>query len=513
MIIDKVQPYWTDKDLQRLEEIRAEQNNLIADHVGKTTNAGGNVLGKWQKLEEESQQIIAEVERHYIDDNDDETILSDAKEIVNAIGKKDFQAYIATYIEQIEGLKAEGVKESSLNVLKSHAKENYENFYRFLLANVRVQLNAVANDEERTSTITAWIEEKTNLLYTATLQSIRPTKHIMPNNALMNKLQQEDIINAGHFDLTVSNATNRKKEITAYTIVYIKKKGTCSTDADTILMRMSEYERQVFNGIVSIWTEAITKGIPPIIYPELVYKAMPGGGDKASPQQKGAIYKVIEKFRYLYAEIDVTEEMRERKVIGEDETKSFDDWFLTARHIKDGKTKNGRKKIEHAYLITSEPILLSYCRLTNQLLSVSSDYLAIEKVKEFSGKKITTGELLPMTASRQAMTGYILRRILVMDHDERDAKEEKRRYDRRREKNELLKDKPLSAFRHQSRIIKFETLFDDVDLGDQTKQSAANNRTFVFQVLDFLKFCKKPLIKDYKKQTRGHIITGVEIIL
>lgn len=517
MIINKVQPYWTEKDRQKLEEIRQKQQALIKDLI----KDGSDMplirekyitnIDKWQELEDESLQIENEVEDRYIRANNKDTLLSDAEEIVTAIEKKDFQGYIKEVEKISEDMKVSGENGEAPNILKKHAVESYENCYRFILAYVRVQLNAFVDDEENTAKIKAITEKHVSLWYDGKTQInvIRPKEHIMPNNALMNKLQ-EDIINAGYFDLTVSKA---KKEITSYVMVSYEDQDISTTKDGNTIMHISEYERQVFNSIASIWIEAINNGIPPIIYPELVYKAMPGGSDKASPQQKGAITKVIEKFRRLFVYADITDEMRERGVIGEKETRKLDNYFITATHVEDGKTKNGRKTIEHAYLLTAEPIMLTYCKLTNQLLSMSADYLAVEKVQEFRGKMITTGELLPMTAPRQAMAGYLYRRILVMKHDENNAKEAKRKYDRRREKSESSKERPIEEFRKYSRIILFDTLFNDAGLGDQTKQSAANNRAFIFQVLDFLKVCKNPLIKDYKRQKKGHIITGIEIVV
>lgn len=345
------------------------------------------------------------------------------------------------------------------------------------------------------------------------LQAINPAAHTMPNNALMNTLQTQQAINAGAFDMVVSNAKGRRKEITAYTMITFDPGDTSIKITDA---KLSEYERQVSDAIISLWIEAIKEDIPPIIYPEMVYRAMPGGGDKASPQQKGAITKAIEKFRHLHIYVDATDEMRKRGVIGSNETMRFDDFYLTARHVEKGKTKNGKKIVENAYYITAEPIILTYCKLTNQLLTVKADYINIRKVDylkingEKTKKKKITNELLPMTATRQAMTGYLLRRIAVMKRDEQEAKERKRSYDRRRAKDKSLEEKPLAAFKEQSPVILFDTLFADAGLAGQAKIEAKRNRDFVFQVMDYWIMCGN--IKSYEKQTKGRSITGIKIL-
>lgn len=246
------------------------------------------------------------------------------------------------------------------------------------------------------------------------VQGLIPTAHTMPNNALMNTLQQKPAINAGAFDMTVSNARGRRKEITAYTMISFDPGETSIKITDA---KLSEYERQVSDAIVSLWLEADKEKLPPIFTLDMIFRAMPGGSDKASPQQKGAITKAIEKFRHLHITVDATEEMRKRGIIGSNETFKLDNFYLSATHAEH-KVKNGGQTV-NAYKIDAEPIILTYCTMTKQLLTIPAKYIAVEKVKNSRA----SGELLPMTANRQAMTGYILRRIEVMKRDEREAKE------------------------------------------------------------------------------------------
>lgn len=310
------------------------------------------------------------------------------------------------------------------------------------------------------------------------VQSIKPTAHTMPNNALMNTLQQKQAINAGAFDMVVSKAKGRRKEITAYTMIEFDPGETSIKITDA---KLSEYERQVSDALISLWIEAVKEKLPPIFTPDMIYRAMPGGSDKASRGQKAAITRTIEKFRRLHIVVDATEEMRKRGVIGSNATFKLDNFYLSATHAE-YKVKNGGQTV-NAYRIDAEPIMLTYCTMTRQLLTIPEKYIAVEKVKK--GK--ASGELLPMTNTRQAMTGYIVRRIAVMKRDK---------------KNKVQK---------QSDIISFDTLFADVSLEGQTKQSAANNREFIFQVLDWQKVCGN--IKGYEKQTAGRSITGVKIVL
>ena len=308
------------------------------------------------------------------------------------------------------------------------------------------------------------------------VQGIRPTAHTMPNNALMNTLQQKPAINAGAFDMVVANAKGRRKEITAYTMIEFDPGETSIKITDA---HLSEYERQVSDAVISLWIEAVKEKLPPIFTPDMIFRAMPGGSDSASPQQKGAITKTIEKFRRLHITVDATEEMRKRGVIGSNATFKLDNFYLSATHAE-YKVKNGGQ-IVNAYKIDTEPILLTYCTMTKQLLTVPAKYLAVEKVK----KGRASGELVTMTADRQAMTGYMLRRIAVMKHDR---------------KNKV---------QTQSNVILFDTLFSETGTKTDNRKQTMINRNFCFDVLDYWKV--SGFIKGYTKQERGRSITGIVI--
>ena len=308
------------------------------------------------------------------------------------------------------------------------------------------------------------------------VQGIRPTAHTMPNNALMNTLQQKPAINAGAFDMVVANAKGRRKEITAYTMIEFDPGETSIKITDA---HLSEYERQVSDAVISLWIEAVKEKLPPIFTPDMIFRAMPGGSDSASPQQKGAITKTIEKFRRLHITVDATEEMRKRGVIGSNATFKLDNFYLSATHAE-YKVKNGGQTV-NAYKIDTEPILLTYCTMTKQLLTVPAKYLAVEKVK----KGRASGELVTMTADRQAMTGYMLRRIAVMKHDR---------------KNKV---------QTQSNVILFDTLFSETGTKTDNRKQTMINRNFCFDVLDYWKV--SGFIKGYTKQEKGRSITGIVI--
>lgn len=312
------------------------------------------------------------------------------------------------------------------------------------------------------------------------ITALTASSHVMVNNPLMNALQQKPAINAGAFDLVVANANGRRKEITAYAMVTYDPGDTGVTMTDP---HLTEYERQVSDAVISLWAEAAKRNAEAIFTPDMIFRAMPGGSDKPSAQQRGAIVRTIEKLRRLHITLDATEEMIKRGVIPPGETWRIDDFYLSVRRIENVKVKGGGRQANYAYLVTMEPIILTYSNLTNQLLTVPAKYIAIEKVKR--GKP--SGELLPMTADRQAMTGYLLRRIAVMKHDRK------------------------NKHPHQSNAILFDTLFTETGQQTDNREINRRNREFCFDVLDYWK--ATGYIKDYTRQQKGRSITGIEIIL
>lgn len=307
----------------------------------------------------------------------------------------------------------------------------------------------------------------------------RPTAHTMLNNPAINKMQSAETINAGAFDLTVSNPKGKRKEITAYTMI------SYDSDEDSNVsitnLKLSEYERQVSDAIVSLYLEAKKNGQDCIITPDMIYKAMPGGGEKASKKQEEAIINAVERFRRILIKIDATEEMRKRGIIPETGTYRLNDYFLSAVQIEVTFKKGGKKAT--GYRINAEPIMYSYSKATKQLLTVSPKVLDIRKVKD--GKAQV--QVLSMDQDRQAMAGYMMRRIGLM---KRDAQRKK----------PILKD-----------TILFDTLFKETGQDTANKVETKRNREFCFEVLDYWKATGH--IADYEKQTKGRSITGVKIIL
>lgn len=334
-----------------------------------------------------------------------------------------------------------------------------------------------------------------------TVQAIDPAAHVMPNNALMNALTQKPAINAGAFDLVVANEQARRKEITNYTIVNYDPGDSGITITDP---KLSEYERQVSDAVISLWAEAKRQNMPPLVTDDMIYRAMPGGGERPQPAQRAAITRTMEKLRRLHIYMDATEEMQKRGKIGASETFVIDDYYINFARGQ-YKAQNSRQKITGYMLKADAPIMLTYSQMTGQLLTVQAKYLEIRKVK---GGNVSP-ELIPATAGRQAMAGYMLRRIAVMRHDEEAARDALRQYNKRRKKETDLEAKPLAAFRKQSRVILFDTIFTEAGTATADRKQAGLNRAYCYEVLEYWQ--ATGLIKGYAEQRKGKKITGFSV--
>lgn len=317
-------------------------------------------------------------------------------------------------------------------------------------------------------------------LIVETLKPIKPKNFIMPNNKLMNSLEshKKPLINVGELDLSVSK---KGDGIDVYTMVSYEpdEMNGISIKGDNL----SGYEREVSNAIISLWEQAQLDGNPkPVIYPEMIYRAMPGGGERISPGQKGAIVKAINKFQKLHIVLDATDELRKRKIIGPKATYTIDSDFLLLTHAQ-YRTKHGGHVV-HAYRIEAEPIIYTYSKLTRQILTVPSKYLDIRKVKD----GVITNEIITMNETRQTITGYLLRRIAII---------------KRAKQNNVSRIYP---------IITFDDLFLHAGINSQTSRDQKMNiREFCFDVLDYQKAIGN--IKGYKTIKEGNKFTKIEILL
>lgn len=314
---------------------------------------------------------------------------------------------------------------------------------------------------------------------TGSISSFRAEEIVFPNDPLTNKMQQRPAINTGAFDLIVENRHGKSPERTAYAMVTFEEDGT---ELRFQGGRLDEYSRLVLSALTTLWSIAKERGSLPIFTVNTIFRAMPGGSEKPTPQQCTAIREAIEKLIRLRVQIDLTEEAARRGIDLRDKPHLRRQNIIT---LTEGPyiTKNGME-ITNAYKIEAEPFPLFYSNLTGQLLTVDVKYLRIQKIDDSGQAK---NELLAMSPERQAMVGYMLRRILVMKHDE------------------------CSKAPKQNHTILFDTLFDMTGTASENRVTTSRNRDFCFSVMAYWKAVG--LITNYSKKTKGRKITGILINL
>lgn len=337
------------------------------------------------------------------------------------------------------------------------------------------------------------------------IQAINPTKFIIANSALANKLPEAILEGeAGKAcRLKVANKDKRKHR-EEVTIVIAARFDEGIKEKDR---RLSGYERQVANAVFSLIEEAKHKGtIHPIITPEMIYKIMPGGGTRLPKAQRDAIEKMLNKGASLWVDADLTEHLRAWKAIGDEDefTISRHYWDFTRIRVR-MKNGNKRKTVEAYCFDKGTPLVLEYSQLTKQLLTVPRKYLNIREVKN----GVITPVGIPLTINRVAIVGYMIERILVMKYDEKAATEAYKKNELKRLKNENIEAKPLDSFREiKSRMILFDSIFKAADITDGRTQ-AMENRDFCLEVLEYWRV--SGLIKGYEEQLSGKKIKGILI--
>ena len=317
------------------------------------------------------------------------------------------------------------------------------------------------------------------------LKDIPIKNHAIANSALLNHAQK-DVINGGAYDVTMINARSNAPEVTAYTIIsYDEEKSGIKLECDHI----TEFQRQVSDAVFTLYLAALEQNIPPVITSDMIYKAMPGSGDHASAQQKGAITRTVEFFRFLGVEVDVTAEYRKLELINDDEEMTFDDLYFTYGRLQK-KSKNGKNVT--AYHFDKMPPVLRHSIDTNKLIKVPKELLHIPKIKN---GKITT-QPAKMTDDRQAMTGYLLRRVLAIKDDRKKHKKKPR----------------------LSNVILFESVFKECGINIEIKGGNAKNRQkkrryceFCFDVMRYWQKCG--LIKKYGKRVAPGSAQHIDAII
>lgn len=289
------------------------------------------------------------------------------------------------------------------------------------------------------------------------LESIIPSKHIIPNNKLSNEITKE-LIGIGEVALTVANKDKNNEVSTIVSINYNDEGIKLYNKAN-----FTPYDRTVHNAVCSLY-EAGNKNITPA----MVYRAMNGqtGTEKISPQSIGAVTKSLDKSRTMSCKIDYTEEAKARNI---PVTKTIiEDMILPAQKVT---VKAGGKEIS-AYKLHSKPIMYEYAQVTKQIITVPIELLQTKSAIRSTEDVIVIRE-------------YLLRRIEIMKHSNK----------------------------HSNKIL-YESIYKELGLNTEVRTQALADKTkkvrkAVKELLTFWKMEK--YIKKFAEYKEGRTFKGIDI--
>ena len=329
------------------------------------------------------------------------------------------------------------------------------------------------------------------------LQSTGAPKHfIIPNTALINALEALDgkgeVIGGGPLDIPVIN-TGKSNEVTIFVDASLDNMDGIEISGKP----WTEFDRAIFNGVISLYEDRVKKGVPPLVTADIVYRTITNKTDseEISPQQKGSTTKSIEKmWRNIFVKADVSAELAKRKATldGKPITEFLiEDHMLLLKKIT--AKAGGKRKV--AYLVT-EPPLLTHAKATGQIISIKSELLDIKNVNE-KGEIQTTS--IPLNEYRLCIVHYLIRRIEIMKRDEREAIKKYENEVRRAARAGTQPAFTLEACRRQSRIILYGSVI--AAAGITNKNTATAAKQFILQALAFWK--AKNNIADYTPRQKG----------
>ena len=311
------------------------------------------------------------------------------------------------------------------------------------------------------------------------MRSRIPEKHMIPNNKLINSLQSGELFNEA-VDMVVMNRGKKSEITTAVKITYRKDGAYLPAD-------YTEFDRSVMDAVLSQYEFGENSGNI-VFTPQLIYRTMTYKKDSETPSQKQieAIVASIEKMRFMEVEIDATEEMKEwmkgqNLEFTDDVETKFSGYILPVNMVS---VRHQGKTIK-AYQMIHEPAIYSYAKARKQLLTCNAEHLNIREVDAKTGK--ITPISVPLSEKRIEIVNYVLRRILVMQHDR---------------KNHINR---------QSNVILLDTIFKDVRLEGISRNQSMDYRQFIVKVLTYYRALNS--ISNFEEKKEGRKITGFIIEL
>lgn len=187
MIIHKIQE--TEAERQRQQEILQEFDNIAAA-IREATSNGGSATQEQRarlvELTEEKDKISRALLDRYAKSRSSKQLLEDAKEIIEAIEKADFEEFADNQAEYQAGLRAEGMSGQEIAILIPFTIKDFENCCNYISLYVSTQREALEARGETAGAdkVRAFIRKRAGLWYEEKRPANLPIVHGKATDAL-----------------------------------------------------------------------------------------------------------------------------------------------------------------------------------------------------------------------------------------------------------------------------------------------------------------------------------------
>lgn len=289
--------------------------------------------------------------------------------------------------------------------------------------------------------------------------------------------------------------TFAKRKKTAQTLVRVSIKDRKDI---TTSRPVTEYEDALQTAINSIALWRLQNGLECYMTIDQICRQIKGGAKvKITDEDRKNAAEGIETLRNLNVYIDATEEMQMRGVVPEGVPWVRSGPVLLMRSQFPGYV--GGHRVDIYEFIPS--VLVDYSQKNGHEIRAAAELFDIHELDK-AGR--ITENRIPDSKMRVQIRNYLWRRLSLMELDERNAREEYRKYSYRyredqkkpEDQRENLQPKTIADFRkmERKRTILFNTLYDALGI----TQNKNRVQKYVFDVLDYWTASSQSNLKSYR---------------
>lgn len=522
---------YTEAELEALSKWRhyfSTQTEQLISQAEQVTKAKGKAEAELKAQMQETNARIetaktaiidinrAAEERYYKSVTTEQAILDDARKVLNAATKADYEQHetqiyagneaLAEFIEKHRERITEAELERYSEILATASEPpelNYEGYVAYLIGCTRLQFNALRHNNLSNAPLADLIREQAAGAYEppeqqaeplteqqaeAILRTTRPENLMSINDAATNKIfnpiwQTKAIAkfgerNTGQLffeEIEITTGKKGKQKVNSLLSVWYDDNITFTRNDKTIVL--NDYDRAVFNAIITLYLNGTTAFTLPMLYGAITGKE--NSDIYLKPETKSELLAALNKLRKSEVELKFDNEAGQYTFTDESGN------TLTLHRFKETIINIGEADITingnpvRAYVISSKPKLLSYAQAKKQI--VKTPYKALELKHNAEGKTRTGLKNTPEVIA--------LRQFLI---------DEIARINSPKQSNHITYDAIYSR-------VAFVKQIDELN-----KKQKLSTRQSTLAILN--NFVAENYIKAYKEVTQGRAYHHIEII-